>query len=143
MRLSHDDSSPCRWYASHMRNDPIKILVVDDLARSRQSIMALLAAWQVSAELREAANGREAVALATAWQPDAVVMDIRMPDMDGLEAAQIIKANWPGIRVVILSLYSDYEAQARAAGADAFVTKGEPPAHLLAALDAIAGRDVE
>jgi DNA-binding NarL/FixJ family response regulator len=51
-----------------------------------------------------------------------------------------IKARWPHIKIIILSMYGDYEAQALEAGADAFVNKGEPPARLLQALDAVAGQ---
>lgn len=89
--------------------------------------------------LSEAADGCEAVVLAETWSPDAVLMDIRMPGIDGLQATRMIKARWPNIKVIILSLYGDYEAQALAAGADAFVSKGEPPVRLLQALDSVVG----
>ncbi len=89
--------------------------------------------------LSEAADGCEAVILAETWIPDAVLMDIRMPVMDGLQATRTIKARWPRIKVIILSMYGDYEAQALAAGADAFVNKGEPPTRLLQALDSVIG----
>lgn len=120
-------------------SDPIKVLVVDDMARARQSIKALLATCVGIDEVREAANGREAVDVVAQWLPDAVVMDVQMVEMDGLEATRIIKAGWPQVKVIVLSMYSDYEVQARAAGADAFINKGEPPACLLNALEEIAG----
>lgn len=117
----------------------IKVLVVDDLVRARQSIKALLATWPPVAELQEAADGDEAIAVACAWLPDAVVMDIQMAGLSGLAATRAIKARWPWMKVVVLSMYGDYEAQARAAGADAFVSKGEPPARLIGALEAAIG----
>lgn len=92
------------------------------------------------AALKEATNGREAIALAESWGPDAILMDVCMAEMDGLQATRTIKARWPQIKVIVLSMYGDYEAQALAAGADAFVNKGEPPARLLQALDTVAGQ---
>ena len=57
----------------------------------------------------------------------------------GIEATRTIKARWPNIKIIVLSMNGDYEAQALEAGADAFVNKGEPPARLLQALDVVAG----
>ncbi|NLE43273.1 MAG: response regulator transcription factor [Chloroflexi bacterium] len=116
-----------------------RLLIADDSARTRQSIRALVSTHPAVEGLSEAVDGCEAVALAETWIPDAVLMDIRMPGMDGLEATRMIKARWPHIKVIILSMYGDYEAQALAAGADEFVNKGEPPTRLLQALDAVIG----
>jgi two-component system NarL family response regulator len=118
----------------------MRILIVDDLARARQSMKALIGTHPRVAALKEATNGREAIALAESWAPDAILMDVCMTEMDGLQATRTIKALWPHIKVIVLSMYGDYEAQALAAGADAFVNKGEPPARLLQALDTVAGQ---
>lgn len=118
----------------------LRILIVDDLARARQSMKALLSTHPSVEALKEATNGREAIALVESWTPDAVLMDVRMAEMDGLQATRAIKARWPGMKIIVLSMYGDYEAQALEAGADAFVNKGEPPARLLQALDAVAGK---
>jgi DNA-binding NarL/FixJ family response regulator len=120
-------------------NDRLRILIVDDLARARESMKALCSTHPAVCALKEATNGREAVALVESWSPDAVLMDVLMAEMDGLEATKTIKARWPRIKVIVLSMYGDYETQAIAAGADAFVNKGEPPSRLLQALDAVAG----
>jgi NarL family two-component system response regulator LiaR len=112
----------------------IQILIVDDQPRARQSLRALLSTWPAAGEIREAEDGYEAVRLAQEMQPDVVLMDVRMPGMDGLQAARIIKSCWPQIQVVVLTLYGEYEAEALTAGADAFIGKGEPPDRLLAAL---------
>ena len=82
----------------------------------------------------EAADGQEAVRLVEQRRPDVVLMDARMPVMDGLEATRLIKNRWPEVRVVVLTMYSAYRAQAMAAGADAFLVKGCPPEELLEAM---------
>jgi DNA-binding NarL/FixJ family response regulator len=118
----------------------MRILIVDDLARARQSMKALVSTHPSVKALKEATNGREAVAMVESWAPDAVLMDVVMAEMDGLQATRTIKSRWPEIKIIVLSMYGDYEAQALEAGADAFVSKGEPPARLLQALDAVAGQ---
>jgi DNA-binding NarL/FixJ family response regulator len=116
----------------------VQILIVDDQPRARQSLRALLSTWPNAGEVREAADGQEAVRLVEDQQPDVVLMDIRMPEMDGVQATRLIKARWPQVHVVVLTLYGEYEAETLAAGADAFIGKGEPPDRLLAALSALA-----
>lgn len=116
----------------------VKVLIVDDQPRARQSLQALLSTWPSAGEVREASDGQEAVRLVEMRPPDVVLMDVRMPVMDGLQATRIIKARWPRVKVVVLTLYGEYEAEALAAGADAFIGKGEPPGRLLAALAALA-----
>jgi DNA-binding NarL/FixJ family response regulator len=116
---------------------PLHILIVDDQPRARQSLRALLSTWPPAGDVREAADGREALRLVSARPPDVVLMDVRMPGMDGLSATRLIKARWPQVRVVVLTLYGEYEAPALAAGADAFIGKGEPADRLLAALSAL------
>ena len=116
----------------------VRVLIVDDQPRARQSLQALLSTWPSAGEVREASDGQEAVRLVEMRPPDVVLMDVRMPVMDGLQATRIIKAGWPRVKVVVLTLYGEYEAEALAAGADVFIGKGEPPGRLLAALEALA-----
>jgi CheY-like chemotaxis protein len=116
----------------------IQILIVDDQPRARQSLRALLSTWPAAAEIWEAVDGHEAIQIAQEQRPDIVLMDVRMPGMDGLQATQRIKARWPQIKIIVLTLYCEYEAEALAAGADTFVGKGEPPERLLAALAVLA-----
>jgi DNA-binding NarL/FixJ family response regulator len=120
----------------------MQVLIVDDQPRARQSLKALLTTWPRVEEIREAASGQEAVHLVEEAQPDVVLMDVRMPEMDGVEATRLIKARWPQVKVIVLSMYADYRTEALAAGADAFVSKGEPPGQLLSTLATVATKGV-
>jgi CheY-like chemotaxis protein len=88
---------------------------------------ALLGAWYPAAEVREAADGYEAVELAEKFQPDVILMDARMPKMSGLEAVRLIKARSYRIKIIVLSMYTDIKEEALAAGEDAFISKSDPP----------------
>jgi len=76
----------------------------------------------------EAGNGAEAIESVRRLQPDVVLMDVRMPIMDGIEATRVIKQNWPGIRIIGLSMHEEAEVRAKmlADGADAYLTKTGP-----------------
>jgi DNA-binding NarL/FixJ family response regulator len=112
----------------------VRILIADDQKRTRQSLRALLSTSLPETEVWEAANGAEALRLVEDIRPDLVLMDIRMPEVDGLDATRGIKSRWPQIKVLVLSMYQDRQEEARAAGADLFVSKGESPERLLGAL---------
>ncbi len=104
-----------------------RVLVVDDQRPTRKGLRALLDLAPDVAWVGEAGDGQEAINMVEAWQPDVVLMDARMPMMDGIEATQRIKRLWPKVKVIVLTLYAEYHAQALAAGADAFLVKGGPP----------------
>jgi YesN/AraC family two-component response regulator len=93
-------------------------------------------------EIREAANGREALRLVEELQPDLVLMDVRMPEVDGLQATAAIKAHWSHVKVIVLSMYLEHRDEALAAGADAFVGKGEAAERLLDLLSALTQGEV-
>jgi DNA-binding NarL/FixJ family response regulator len=65
--------------------------------------------------------------MAGEFQPDIILMDARMPIMSGLEATRQIKARWPQIKVIIMSVFADYQELAQEAGTDGFVSKSDPP----------------
>jgi DNA-binding NarL/FixJ family response regulator len=115
----------------------IRVLIADDQPRARQSMKALLVTLPQVGEVWEAADGHEAVRLIQASRPDVVLMDVRMPNMDGLEATRLIKKRWPQVKVIVLSMYAEYMDEALAAGADGFVSKGAPPKKLLATLETV------
>ena len=112
----------------------VTILIADDQKHARSGLRALVLATLPEADVREAADGREARRLAEELRPDLVLMDVRMPGEDGLAATRWIKARLPSTRVLVLSIDPGSERDARAAGADAFACKCESPAGLLSAL---------
>ena len=102
----------------------LHILIVDDNPRARAGLSAFLSSREGLKVVCEASNGQEAISKIKSCLPDLVIMDIKMPVMDGLEATRIIKKNWPQIKVIILTIYTNYGLQAQQAGADAFLVKG-------------------
>jgi pilus assembly protein CpaE len=103
----------------------IKIILVDDIAETRESIKKLLAFEQDFKVIGTAGNGREGVAIAKELKPDIIIMDINMPDMDGLEAAGLITKAVPTAGVIMMSVQddADYMQKAMLAGARFFLTK--------------------
>ena len=113
------------------------ILIADDQKHARQSLRALVVATFPEAEILEATTGREALRLAEEVRPRLAILDVRMPDLDGLAAAREIRSRWPEVRILVLTVDPSCSREALAAGADAFVTKGEPPERLMSVLDAL------
>jgi DNA-binding NarL/FixJ family response regulator len=117
----------------------MQVLIVDDQPRTRQSLKLLLKTVPAITEIREAADGLEALDAVREAQPQVVIMDARMPNLDGLEAIRIIKASWPKTRVILLSMYQEYQEGAKGLDIDAFVSKGDPPEKLLEQVCALLG----
>jgi DNA-binding NarL/FixJ family response regulator len=113
-----------------------RLLIADDRARTRRALRAVLATQPGIELIGEAVDGEGAVAEVERLRPDIVILDIRMPRLDGIAATARIKARWPHIRVIAHSLAEELSENALAAGADAFVPKGGPPGELLKALHA-------
>lgn len=118
----------------------IRVLIADDRPRARDGLRALLSSWSTVDVVREASNGREVIQLVEESRPDVVLMDIRMPVLDGVEATRLIKSRWPSVKIVALSMCNRYRASALAAGADSFLLKGCPTEQLL---EAISGQEKE
>jgi YesN/AraC family two-component response regulator len=104
--------------------DTINLMIVDDSPRARLALAAFLSLQAGINIVANASNGLEAVTIMQDRVPHVVLMDMKMPVMDGVEATRIIKRRWPGVRIVILSMYSDYITEALASGADDFLLKG-------------------
>jgi len=108
----------------HADNNEVRVLIADDKRSARQGLKAFLARIPEIAVVGEAANGQESVDLTAVHHPDVVLMDVQMSPVDGLEATRRIKSQWPAVKIIILTLYSQYRNQALAAGADVFLLKG-------------------
>jgi DNA-binding NarL/FixJ family response regulator len=107
-----------------VENEKINIILVDDLVSTRRGLKALLEFEPRIVISGEANNGIEAIRLVDEKQPDLVLMDVRMPVLDGLKATQQIKSAWPNVKIVVYTMYPGYQAEAYQAGADYFLIKG-------------------
>ena len=119
---------------------PIRVLLADDHDILRQSLKMLLSLQQEIQIVGEARTGREAVEMVGNLRPDMVVMDITMPAMDGLEACQLIRCQYPLTQVLILTMHEseEYFLQALRAGAAGYLVKKAAPTELHMAIHAVA-----
>jgi DNA-binding NarL/FixJ family response regulator len=123
----------------------IRVLLVDDQALIRAGFRALLEHTDDIVVVAEATDGEQAVSLAATTRPDVVLMDIRMPGVDGLEATRRIAdgADFAGVRVLILTTFEsdEYVYEALRSGASGFVVKDTEPADLIQAVRIVAAGD--
>jgi DNA-binding NarL/FixJ family response regulator len=124
---------------------PIKVLIADDHSLVRAGYQSVLSIESDIAVVGEARNGAEAIALAREKSPDVVLMDIRMPEMDGLEATRLITSDprLRSTRVVVLTTFDldEYVFGALQSGASGFLLKGAEPAVLIEAVRTVARGD--
>ena len=115
---------------------PARLLLADDHALVREGLRAVLEAQEGIEVVGEAQDGPQAVELCQKLSPDLVLMDVRMPRMDGLEATRVIKRELPRIIVLVLSAFEDpnYLSKALKAGAAGYVLKTAPPTETIAAV---------
>jgi DNA-binding NarL/FixJ family response regulator len=120
-----------------------RVLIADDQALVRAGFRKLLESAPDIEVVGDAADGREAVDQARRLRPTVVLMDIRMPRLDGIEATRRLTADAEGIRVLILTTFGldDYVYEALRAGASGFMLKDAPPEELLAAVEVVARGD--
>lgn len=118
----------------------IRVLVADDQSMVRAGFRMLLTGEQDIEVVAEASNGREAVAMAERFTPAVVLMDIRMPEIDGLEATRRILAANHAARILILTTFGldEYVYEALRAGASGFVLKDDPAEQLISAVRTVA-----
>jgi DNA-binding NarL/FixJ family response regulator len=121
----------------------IRVLLADDQALIRAGFSMIIEAESDLEVVGEAVNGREAVGLARSARADVVLMDIRMPEMDGIEATRLIAADddLAGVRILVLTTFEndDNVVLALRAGASGFLGKGVEPADLVRAIRVVAG----
>ena len=117
-------------------NDQIRVLNVDDHPRMREGIALVINSQPNMLMVAQATNGREAIEYFREHRPDVTLMDLRLPDMSGIDAAVAIRTEFPEARIIILTTFdSDIDLhRALAAGACAFVLKSAPPGKLLEAI---------
>jgi DNA-binding NarL/FixJ family response regulator len=121
----------------------IRVLVADDQSMVRAGFRMLLSGEDDIEVVAEASNGLEAIDKAARFHPTVILMDIRMPELDGLEATRRILARNNGARILILTTFDldEYVYEALRAGASGFVLKDDPPEQLLAAIRTVAAGD--
>jgi DNA-binding NarL/FixJ family response regulator len=121
----------------------IRVLVADDQSMVRAGFRMLLAGEEDIEVVAEASNGLEAIDKAGRFHPTVVLMDIRMPELDGLQATRRILSSDNGARILILTTFDldEYVYEALRAGASGFVLKDDPPEQLLAAIRTVAAGD--
>jgi YesN/AraC family two-component response regulator len=122
--MTPGQASHCSQPLEFKLNKKLRVLVVDDLESNRRGVMAVLEFAEGIEVTHQARNGWLALQIVAEEQPDVVLMDVRMPIMSGLEATRQIKQRWPQVKVIVLTMYASYKAEALAAGADWFLLKG-------------------
>jgi RNA polymerase sigma factor (sigma-70 family) len=121
----------------------VRVLLVDDDELMRAGLRAVLSSDESIRVVGEASSGRAAISAVRAYRPDVVLMDVRMPDLDGVSATREVLATSPDVKVVILTTFEqdDYIFGALNAGASGFLLKRTRPEELLAAIHAVAAGD--
>ncbi|WP_233600082.1 response regulator transcription factor [Micromonospora sp. M71_S20] len=121
-------------------SEPVRVLLADDEALLRGALRLLVDATPGMTVVAEAGTGRAAVELARAYAPDVVLMDIRMPELDGIAATEQVTALRDAPRVLILTTFDldEYVYRALRAGASGFLLKDTPPVRLLDAIRVVA-----
>lgn len=119
---------------------PLRLLLADDHTLVRAGLRALLDGMDIVASVVEAESGEQAVALALEHQPDIALLDITMPGLNGLQAAERILAETPATRIIILSMHAaeEYVNRALAIGVSGYLLKDAATLELQAALEAVA-----
>lgn len=128
-----------------MRRAAIRVLVVDDQTLIREGLASLLMMQPDLEVVGKAADGRAAIALVAAHTPDVVLMDVRMPGLNGIAATREIHQRWPDIRIIVLTTFDDdeYVYEALRAGAAGYLLKNADPDHLTRAIRAVhAGQSI-
>ena len=122
-----------------MRTAQVRTIVVDDHDVARLGLVAILQSIPGVRVVAEASDARGAIDAVRDHRPDLVLMDVRMPDTEGLEAARMIRASWPGTSVVMVSYWNvpQYVMEAFRVGATGYISKGAPRAEIVDEIDRV------
>lgn len=118
---------------------PIRVALVDDHSLVRDGIKALLAVMAPLEVVGEAESGAEAIEMVGRCQPDLLLVDISLRDMNGLELTRVLRSRYPALKVLVLSMYDNYEyvSESVRSGASGYVLKNAPSREIIAAIEAI------
>lgn len=118
---------------------PIRVALIDDHSLVRDGIKALLSVMANLEVVGEAENGADAIDMVGRCQPDLVLVDIGLKDMNGLELTRLLRNRYPALKVLVLSMYDNHEyvSESVRAGASGYVLKNSPSREIIAAIDAI------
>jgi len=121
--------------------NPVRLLIADDHALFREGLQAILKSVPDIEIVGEAGTGREALTLASDLAPDVILMDIQMPDLNGVEATRHILQTQPDVGIIIVTMLEDDDSlfSAMRAGARGYVLKGADKAEMLKSIRAVAG----
>ncbi|KIH83226.1 response regulator [Pseudomonas batumici] len=119
---------------------PIRVALVDDHSLVRDGIKALLAVMPPLEVVGEAENGAEALEMVKRCQPDLLLVDIGLKDMNGLELTRVLSKQYPLLKILVLSMYDNHEyvSESVRSGASGYVLKNSPSREIIAAIEAIA-----
>jgi DNA-binding NarL/FixJ family response regulator len=126
-----------------LTDQPVRVLLVDDDDLMRAGLRSVLSSDETIEVVGEAGDGREALGEVRTLRPDLVLMDIRMPELDGIAATREVLAVEPHVKVVVLTTFEedDYIFEALSAGASGFLLKRTKPEELIAAIHTVADGD--
>ncbi|MHC8407649.1 MULTISPECIES: response regulator [unclassified Pseudomonas] len=119
---------------------PIRVALVDDHSLVRDGIRALLSVMAQLEVVGEAENGADAIEMVGRCQPDLLLVDISLQDINGLELTRVLRGQYPALKVLVLSMYDNYEyvSESVRSGASGYVLKNAPSREIIAAIEAIA-----
>ena len=119
---------------------PIRVALVDDHSLVRDGIKALLSVMAPLEVVGEAENGADAIEMVGRCQPDLLLVDIGLKDVNGLELTRLLRSQYPALKVLVLSMYDNYEyvSESVRSGASGYVLKNAPSREIIAAIEAIA-----
>ena len=120
--------------------DKISVLIADDSPAIRDGLQSILRAHPDIEVVGEATNGVEAIAKAEQLQPGFILMDAQMPELDGIAATRQIKERWPIIKILLLTVHTEYIEAALAAGADGYLLKDSGRQELVQAIKELGRR---